>query len=136
MVTVTKGASTTRLEALREQLRQDGGVNTLDDFAADVGVSSSDKPGVITRKKAPPRSSKILPKPRWLKAAPADSENYRKLRSTVRELGLATVCEEARCPNIGECWGGGPDETATATIMVSSFGVQCIPKNMFSSKRF
>ena len=28
------------------------------------------------------------------------------------------VCEEAKCPNIGECWGGGEDETATATIMV------------------
>ena len=29
------------------------------------------------------------------------------------------VCEEARCPNIGECWGGGETQTATATIMVS-----------------
>ena len=28
------------------------------------------------------------------------------------------MCEEARCPNIGECWGGGKDETATATIMI------------------
>jgi lipoic acid synthetase len=60
----------------------------------------------------------VLPKPRWLKARPADSANYERLRSTVRELGLATVCEEARCPNIGECWGGGEDQTATATIMI------------------
>lgn len=30
------------------------------------------------------------------------------------------VCEEARCPNIGECWGGGEYSTATATIMVGS----------------
>jgi len=36
----------------------------------------------------------------------------------VRELGLATVCEEAKCPNIGECWGGGEGSTATATIMI------------------
>jgi len=100
-----------RLGALREQLSQDEGVS-IDDFAA------RSEPTKIVRKKAPPRSSKILPKPRWLKAPPADSENYQKLRSTVRELGLATVCEEARCPNIGECWGGGEDQTATATIMI------------------
>ena len=37
---------------------------------------------------------------------------------TVKSLGLATVCEEAKCPNIGECWGGGEDGTATATIMI------------------
>lgn len=100
-VTQSKG----RLENLRAQLAEESDV-TIDDFTRPV------------RKKAPPRSSKILPKPRWLKAAPADSENYQKLRSTVRELGLATVCEEARCPNIGECWGGGEDQTATATIMI------------------
>jgi len=96
------------LEALREQLAAETS-NELDDFA------SGAKP---VRRKAPKRSKKILPKPRWLKAKPADSDNYQKLRSTVRDLGLATVCEEARCPNIGECWGGGEDETATATIMI------------------
>lgn len=56
-------------------------------------------------------------KPSWLKAVPTQGENYERLRSTVRELGLATVCEEAKCPNIGECWGGA-DGTATATIMI------------------
>ena len=34
------------------------------------------------------------------------------------------VCEEARCPNIGECWGGGEEGTATATIMVSTYSQQ------------
>ena len=58
------------------------------------------------------------PKPSWLKAVPAEGENYLRLKSTVRKLKLATVCEEARCPNIGECWGGGKDGTATATIMI------------------
>ncbi|CEO97723.1 hypothetical protein PBRA_005837 [Plasmodiophora brassicae] len=57
------------------------------------------------------------PKPTWLKVEPADSENYRRLRDTVTDLGLATVCQEARCPNIGECWGGKKG-TATATIML------------------
>ena len=36
----------------------------------------------------------------------------------LRELKLATVCEEAKCPNIGECWKGGEGEAATATIML------------------
>ena len=74
----------------------------------------------IVRRKAPARSARILPKPSWLKAQPATSDNYLSLRSTVRELGLATVCEEAKCPNIGECWRGGGDEhsAATATIMI------------------
>jgi lipoic acid synthetase len=40
-------------------------------------------------------------------------ERYLKLKSLMRRLDLHTVCEEARCPNIGECWGGG-----TATIML------------------
>jgi lipoic acid synthetase len=40
-------------------------------------------------------------------------ENYAHLKQVLRERGLYTVCEEARCPNVGECWGGG-----TATFMV------------------
>lgn len=108
-VTRTAGGSSSRLDALREKLAVED--TSIDDFA-------DPQTGRPVRKKAPPRSSKILPKPRWLKAAPADSDNYQRLRSTVRELGLATVCEEARCPNIGECWGGGEDNSATATIMI------------------
>lgn len=105
-VSVTKTSA--RLQSFREKLASED--SSIDDFAASNARSPN--------KKAPPRSSKILPKPKWLKAAPATSENYQKLRSTVRELGLATVCEEARCPNIGDCWGGGDDHTATATIMI------------------
>lgn len=108
-VTQTSSSGNSRLEALREKLADEQ--SSLDDFV-------SGEPNKIVRKKAAPRSKKILPKPRWLKAAPADSETYHSLRQTVRELGLATVCEEARCPNIGECWGGGDDNTATATIMI------------------
>lgn len=62
-------------------------------------------------------SKKTLPKPAWLKGTVPSGENYTRLRDTVRSLGLATVCEEARCPNIGECWGGKKG-TATATIMI------------------
>lgn len=56
-------------------------------------------------------------KPDWLKGKAPSGENYKHLKDTVRELKLATVCEEARCPNIGECWGGEKG-TATATIMI------------------
>lgn len=45
-------------------------------------------------------------------------KNYNKLKESLRSLNLHTVCEEARCPNIGECWGGGSHGTATATIML------------------
>ena len=52
-------------------------------------------------------------KPRWLKVPLAAGAGYDAVRRTVREHRLATVCEEAKCPNIGECWNAG-----TATIMV------------------
>ncbi|MGA2874859.1 MAG: lipoyl synthase [Nitrososphaerales archaeon] len=57
--------------------------------------------------------SSLLPKPQWLKTKPPSGDNYRRLRLISSELGLHTVCEEAKCPNIGECWGGG-----TATFML------------------
>ena len=52
-------------------------------------------------------------KPEWLRIRLPSGENYVKVKQTIASLGLHTVCEEARCPNIGECWGGG-----TATIMI------------------
>lgn len=53
------------------------------------------------------------PKPEWLKVRAPGGESYLKIKEMMKERRLATVCEEARCPNLGECWGGG-----TATIMV------------------
>lgn len=55
--------------------------------------------------------------PPWLKTEIPMGKNYAKLKKDLRGLKLATVCEEARCPNIGECWGGEKG-TATATIML------------------
>ncbi len=52
-------------------------------------------------------------KPPWLKVRMPGSPRYHTLKKRARQLALSTVCEEARCPNIGECWGGG-----TATFMV------------------
>ena len=45
-------------------------------------------------------------------------ERYTEIKAKLRELKLNTVCEEAKCPNLGECWGGGDGHTATATIML------------------
>jgi lipoyl synthase len=54
-----------------------------------------------------------VPKPDWLKVRAPGSENYHRLKGLMRGLGLHTVCEEANCPNIGECWHHG-----TATFMI------------------
>ena len=51
--------------------------------------------------------------PSWIRTRFAANENYRRLKSILREKGLHTVCEEAECPNIGECWAHG-----TATFML------------------
>src|SRR5437762_1673242 len=53
------------------------------------------------------------PKPDWLKVRAPGSPGYARLKTLMRELGLHTVCEEAQCPNIGECWHHG-----TATFMI------------------
>ena len=52
-------------------------------------------------------------KPEWLKVKAPGSPSYLRLKGLMRELELHTVCEEARCPNIGECWTHG-----TATFMI------------------
>lgn len=52
-------------------------------------------------------------KPQWLKVKAPGSDNYMRLKHMMRELNLHTVCEEAHCPNIGECW-----EHGTATFMI------------------
>jgi len=58
---------------------------------------------------SPPRQ----PKPEWLKVRAPGSPSYLRLKGLMRELNLHTVCEEAQCPNIGECWNHG-----TATFMI------------------
>ena len=59
------------------------------------------------------QNSRHSPKPEWLKVQMPSGENYKRLKVLSRDLGLHTVCEEAHCPNIGECWSGG-----TATFML------------------
>ena len=62
---------------------------------------------------SPGASAPLVRKPSWLKVKAPGGENYIRIKGMMRELGLHTVCEEARCPNIGECW-----EHKAATFMI------------------
>lgn len=57
---------------------------------------------------------KVIGKPRWLKKQLPKGSAYSSLEKALKERGLATVCQEANCPNIGECWS---DRTATMMIL-------------------
>ena len=65
-------------------------------------------------------------RPEWLKVRLRTDESFRRLRSMVSELRLNTVCAEARCPNIYECWNAG-----TATFMI--LGETCTRRCGFCS---
>ena len=65
-------------------------------------------------------------KPAWLKVPLPGGEGYTRLKGLTQRLSLNTVCEEARCPNIGECWKG---EQATMTLMV--LGDECTRRCRF-----
>ncbi len=60
-----------------------------------------------------PQLTETQGKPDWLKVRLPRGEGYERVKAIVQKTRLATVCEEARCPNIAECWGGG-----TATVML------------------
>ena len=62
-----------------------------------------------------------VPKPPWLKAKYPGGERFDHLKRLMRKHELHSVCEEARCPNIGECWNAG-----TATFMI--LGDTCTPR--------
>jgi lipoic acid synthetase len=60
-----------------------------------------------------PEKSPKAPRPDWLRVRIPGGENYARLRGLIERHRLHTVCEEARCPNMGECWNAG-----TATFMI------------------
>ncbi|THU45223.1 hypothetical protein C4D60_Mb02t15590 [Musa balbisiana] len=64
----------------------------LSDFVYSVEVGTKKRP---------------LPKPKWMKETNPGSAKYAAIQAKLRELKLHTVCEQARCPNLGECWSGG-----------------------------
>lgn len=67
--------------------------------------------------------------PGWLRAPLPGGERYKRIRTNLRDRGLHTVCEEAQCPNIGECWNEG-----TATMML--MGDTCTRTCRFCAVRF
>ena len=79
-------------------------------YTTEAGFSAI-KDGIKTQRDAPPiqRGGK----PDWLRAKMPAGRKFSAVRDTVRQHRLSTVCEESKCPNIGECWNHG-----TATIMV------------------
>lgn len=85
-----------RLEALKNTLQQD----------------SKQFTGFLST----PKNSSYKRFPSWLKSPIPVGKKYEELRTSLKGLALNTVCQEAKCPNIGECWSG---PNATATIMVS-----------------
>nr|XP_043625156.1 lipoyl synthase 1, mitochondrial [Erigeron canadensis] len=92
------------LTELRQRLAKES--LTLDDFKGDNYSVE-----VGTKKNR-------IPKPKWMKEAVPGGERYTQIKKKLKEKNLHTVCEEAKCPNLGECWSGGETGTATATIMI------------------
>src|SRR5206468_2947742 len=87
--------------------------DVVDAFAARAGGERHD---VASR---PRRANVTTPvsiarKPAWLRVQANMGEGYRELKRTMRSFDLVTVCEEAGCPNIFECWAAG-----TATFMIN-----------------
>ncbi len=77
-------------------------------------MSNSAQAGAVPRTPTRgPADEEMRVKPRWLKVKAPAGERYLEIKSLLASLNLATVCQEARCPNMGECWGGG-----TATFML------------------
>lgn len=64
---------------------------------------------------SPSKAALVAPskKPEWLKIRPPGGQNYLQIKGLLRDRGLHTVCEEAHCPNVAECWA-----TGTATFML------------------
>ncbi|CAH1958047.1 unnamed protein product [Acanthoscelides obtectus] len=119
------------LDALKERI-----VNgpSLQDFIHNPEPILKDDPqdwknydGKLKRDKGEDQRLRLPP---WLKTKIPTGKNFSKLKEQLRNLNLHTVCEEARCPNIGECWGGGEHGTATATIM------SLVKKKMFGDSPF
>ena len=114
--TLSTTSSLDRLTRLREQLES---APPLSSFGVAPACAPTIPEGSTVPAAGASGEEREL-KPTWLRIdAPTGKrrENVDRLAASVKSLNLATVCEEARCPNLGECWGG-KEGTATATIML------------------
>jgi lipoic acid synthetase len=99
-------------------------LNSVPSFSEFVGLpekplTADDALELRTAMVGPPGKKKQITRlPSWLKTPIPDNSNYKKIKKDLRGLNLHTVCEEARCPNISDCWGGDDKSAATATIML------------------
>jgi lipoic acid synthetase len=102
-----KGVTSLAAEGVRVTMRE-----VVDAFAARAGGERHDAAweATVHATPAPP----ITRKPEWLRVQANMGDGYRDLKRTMRTHALVTVCEEAGCPNIFECWAGG-----TATFMIN-----------------
>ncbi|KAI9822199.1 MAG: hypothetical protein M1826_000508 [Phylliscum demangeonii] len=91
---------------------------SLADFVSESAVGEADE-AIRTAMVGPAGKQKEITRlPSWLKTPMPSGEQYKKIKSDLRGLNLHTVCEEARCPNISDCWAGSSKAAATATIML------------------
>lgn len=111
------------LNQFRAKVANDAtGKGSLDGF-----VESAEQP--ISAASVGPIQRGAEPLPKWLKLkipkGTTQRPKYNRILNSMKDKKLSTVCQEAKCPNIGECWGGGDGdhEAATATIML--MGAHC-----------
>ena len=108
--------------ARRPTYFKDKTVASLDDFigSAPTPLPPTEAYTLRTAEVGPASNRRTITRlPEWLKTPiPSGNENYKSIKKDLRGLGLHTVCEEARCPNISDCWGGSDKSAATATIML------------------
>ena len=97
------------------QLAKDGGVDVPPPSAASAMCGPMSVSVEAPGDGSVPGLPAGLTKPPWLRQRAPAGDKYAQISADVRGLGLATVCEEAMCPNLGECWNG---DTGTATIMI------------------
>ena len=111
----TGNAVVARLAALRDRLEAENAA--FENFAV---LHEKPSAGCGSASPTPAQAPARAPKPAWLKIdTPTGVRRaiFDRLAASVKSSNLATVCEEAKCPNIGQCWGG-KEGTATATIML------------------
>ncbi|MER3454330.1 MAG: lipoyl synthase [Acidimicrobiia bacterium] len=102
-------------KALAEHLASVLDLGSLDFAGVGGGVPmvGQRKRTIALKRSGPPRSAEGQPRPSFLRVKARMGSEYRRIQALVRDLALHTVCQEARCPNIYECWSQG-----TATVMI------------------
>ncbi|KAF2021803.1 Lipoic acid synthetase-like protein [Aaosphaeria arxii CBS 175.79] len=101
------------------QDKLNAGPSFSDFVSPDEPLAASEAYEIRTAQVGPEGKKKTITRlPEWLKTPIPVNQNFKKIKNDLRGLNLHTVCEEARCPNISDCWGGSSKSAATATIML------------------